>query len=86
MAVSSQGGDYSLNSNGNGTITFPLTFTKNFKLFGTPKFGGDDSPWVLGLRYTYNANTLNSVEVRGIFTNVNTGAQNGYLSWLAIGL
>lgn len=86
MVVSSQGGAYSLNSNGNGTITFPLSFTKNFKFFGTPKFGGDDSPWVLGLRYTYNANTLNSVEVRGIFTNVNTGAQNGYLSWFAIGI
>lgn len=81
-----QGGDFSLNSNGNGTITLPITFSNNFNFFGTPKFGTDNSPWILGLRYTYNASTLSNVEVRGIFTVQNTGAQSGYLLWLAVGV
>jgi len=81
-----QGGDYSLNSNGNGTVNLPVIFTNSFKFFGLPKFGTDTSPWVLGLRNTYNANTLGSIEIRGTFTTNNTGAQNGYLLWCAIGV
>lgn len=81
-----QGGNFSLNTNGNGTVRLPLRFTKHFNFFGTPKFGNDADAWALGLRSTYSTNTLDSVEIRGIFTNNNAGAQNGYLLWFAVGV